>query len=56
MTTIHTYPLNDVVEHTTDSDDCICGPTVEPIKCDDGSVAWQIIHHSLDGRELREKP
>lgn len=38
------------------SEDCVCGPTVEPVKRDDGSVGWVVVHHSLDGRELSESP
>lgn len=56
MTTVHTYPVNDIVEHDTEHDgDCICGPTVEAVFLEDGSNGWQIIHHSLDGREEREE-
>lgn len=52
--TIHTVPVNDLIEHDSDGGDCICGPTVVPIEREDGSIAWQMIHHSLDGRELDE--
>ena len=48
------HPLNDVIEHDIYSQDCICGPTVEPVKADDGFVGWTIVHHSLDGRENDE--
>jgi hypothetical protein len=51
---VHTYPANDLIEHLTDGQDCPCGPTDEPVLRDDGSYGWQIIHHSLDGREMRE--
>lgn len=34
----HVYPVNDLVEHTTDGSDCICGPTTEPVVRDDGSI------------------
>lgn len=55
MPTVHTYPVGDLIEHNTDSDECMCGPTVEPVQReDDGYIGWHIIHHSLDGRELRE--
>jgi hypothetical protein len=50
---LHVVPLGDAVEHTSD-DDCACGPTAMPIKRDDGSIVWLMVHHSLDGRELRE--
>lgn len=55
MATIHTIPLNDLVEHDTDTDDCICGPDVEAVFREDGSNGWHILHHSLDGRELDER-
>lgn len=51
---IHVVPLNDLVEHDTQSE-CVCGPRVEVAKRDDGSVGWLYVHHSLDGRELREE-
>lgn len=50
----HVRPLNDVVEHPA-SEDCVCGPRVEPVPRDDGSMAWLVVHHSLDGRELTEQ-
>lgn len=52
--TFHVFPVNDLVEHETDSDDCVCGPTTEPVETEDGSTNWLVIHHSLDGRELDE--
>ena len=48
--TLHVEPVNDLVEHM-DFDDCVCGPTVEPVPRDDGSMGWLVIHHALDGRE-----
>jgi hypothetical protein len=50
---VHVIPNNDLIQHDI-SDDCTCGPTTEPVKRDDGSVAWLHIHHSLDGREHHE--
>lgn len=53
--TRHVYPGNDLIEHDTETDgDCPCGPTVEPVVRDDGSIGWIYIHHSLDGREQHE--
>lgn len=49
---VHVLPVGDDVEHG--DEDCVCGPDSEPVKCDDGSVGWVIVHHSLDGREARE--
>ena len=51
--TWHVMPVNDLIEHV--DDDCPCGPTTHPVKRDDGSIGWVIIHHSLDGRELAER-
>tara|TARA_B100000700_G_scaffold313331_1_gene398193 strand:+ start:211 stop:384 length:174 start_codon:yes stop_codon:yes gene_type:complete len=52
---VHVYPVNDLVEHDVEGGDCICGPTTEAIKREDGSYGWVIIHHSLDGRESHEE-
>jgi hypothetical protein len=54
MSNVHTYPVGDLIEHETEGDGCVCGPTAEPVKRDDGSVGWHMLHHSLDGRELSE--
>lgn len=54
--TAHVYPVGDLIQHDTDSDDCVCGPTTKPLKRDDGPCDWLIVHHSLDGRERTEKP
>jgi hypothetical protein len=51
---VHVLPVNDLVEHDNTGDDCVCGPEVEPVPRDDGSMGWLIKHHSLDGRELEE--
>lgn len=54
---LHVRPVGDLVEHDTSTaePDCACGPRVRPEKRDDGSVGWLIVHHSLDGREKRER-
>lgn len=52
--TTHVYPINDLIEHNTDSDDCICGPRIDVVKRKDGSCAYIVVHHSLDGREKNE--
>lgn len=54
MAIVHTYPVNDLVEHETEGDDCVCGVTIEPVEREDGSFGWHILHHSLDGRERFE--
>lgn len=48
--TVHTFPINDVVEHDTDNfDACICGPDVEYVE----GGGKLVTHHSLDGREIQ---
>lgn len=54
MSTVHTYPGNDLIEHLTDGSACPCGPTIEAVFREDGSNGWLIIHHSLDNREASE--
>lgn len=50
----HVFPRGDLIEHDTDSEDCPCGPRVEPVFRDDGSASWMVVHHALDGREHAE--
>lgn len=45
----HVSPRRDLIAHDL-SDDCVCGPTTEPVKREDGSIGWVITHHALDGR------
>lgn len=55
MPIVHTLPINDLIEHEDEGDECPCGPTTEPIKDPEtGAVGWLISHHSLDGREQSE--
>ena len=51
--TVHVHPLDDLIEHQMD-DSCPCGPRQEPVKREDGSVGWLVVHNSLDGRERDE--
>lgn len=56
-TTRHVIPVDDLTTHTDDGLDdggCICGSRIEPVKLEDGSVGWVIVHNSLDGREQAE--
>lgn len=53
--TVHVTPVNDLIHHDEVGDDCPCGPTLQPIEADDGSMGWVIVHHSLDGREKSEE-
>jgi hypothetical protein len=50
---VHVTPRADLVDHSL-TDECPCGPTVEPVARDDGSYGWLYTHHSLDGREQHE--
>lgn len=54
MSRIHISPINDLIEHDLESEDCPCGPTARPLKREDGSIGWVSVHHSLDGREKLE--
>lgn len=47
---VHVYPVGDLVEHELDGDGCVCGPADVPVERDDGSMAWMVVHHALDGR------
>jgi len=40
----HIYPINDVIEHNTDSNECLCNPEID---VENGLV----IHTAIDGRE-----
>ena len=54
MSTAHVVPTGDLVAHDTNTDECVCGPTPDPVFRGDGSCGWLLIHHSLDGREQAE--
>lgn len=45
----HVIPVNDLIEHDTESDNCVCVPDLTFLE---GGL--RITHHSLDGREERE--
>lgn len=51
---VHVVPVDDLIDHDTSGGDCVCGPTPEAVKRDDGSIGWLLTHHSLDGREAFE--
>jgi hypothetical protein len=53
--TVHVEPINDLIEHDTSGQPCVCGPKERPVKRDDGSVGWVVVHNSLDGRERYEE-
>ena len=47
--TRHVYPVDDLIEHDTESDTCVCIPEVTQV-----GHGWLVVHHSLDGRERFE--
>lgn len=54
---VHVYPSADLVEHDTESLECVCGPDLEYVDPKTGSTYPSgplVVHHSLDGREERE--
>jgi hypothetical protein len=54
--TVHIAPVDDLIEHDTDTGDssCVCGPEVVPVEIE-GLIAWAYVHASLDGREFAEE-
>lgn len=50
METRHIVPVDDIVDHNTYSDECICGPDFEWVE-----GTKMVLHHSLDGREHFEE-
>lgn len=54
MMTVHVSPRNDLIEHDTETESCVCGPDSRPAEQEDGSILWILVHHSLDGREMKE--
>lgn len=53
---VHVIPINDLIEHEENDDgDCPCGPEVQPVEREDGSIAWLYTHNALDGRDLEEQ-
>ncbi len=50
MSEFHVIPVNDLIRHEVSGDDCACGPDVMFVER--GVI---VVHHSLDGREARER-
>jgi hypothetical protein len=46
---VHVLPLHDLLEHNSDSPECMCDPQVEIV-----GASLLIIHNSYDGREEEE--
>lgn len=38
--------------HVTPINDCPCGPEVQPVEQEDGSISWLYLHNALDGRDV----
>jgi hypothetical protein len=55
VSTVHVEPINDLIEHDTSGQPCVCGPTEHPVKHDNGSIGWVVVHNSLDDRERYEQ-
>lgn len=56
MSAVHVVPENDLIQHdSSGGQDCVCGPSTEPVEREDGSMGWLVVHHSLDGRELTDQ-
>ena len=51
MADIHVYPVDDAIDHNTESRACWCRPDIDqPVDAIDAVV----VHHSADGRERQE--
>lgn len=51
---LHVLPVDDLVGHTKDAE-CVCGPEETWAQNGlTGELRSIFVHHSLDGRELRE--
>lgn len=48
---VHVFPVDDVIGHEVDGEDCPCLPEIEPIVLEDGSIRYVYIHHAWDGRD-----
>lgn len=46
MATVHTLPVDDLLEHDSDGEQCACLPHVEVV-----SGGFHYIHNAWDGRE-----
>ena len=45
---IHIYPINDLIEHDTESIECACNPSIDVVN-------GIVIHDSIDRREVFEQ-
>jgi hypothetical protein len=44
---LHIVPRGDCIEHVCGGEECICGPTVRPVRRDGGGWQWVARHHAL---------
>lgn len=51
---LHVHPRADLIGHEM-TGDCACGPQARLVTREDRPDGWLIVHHSLDGREARER-
>lgn len=49
------YNDEDVAHEENVDGDCPCGPEVNPVEREDGSIGWVYIRNALDGRDLEEQ-
>ena len=54
MSNYHVYPVDDLIDHEADADNCVCIPRVEAMTEGPGPTDWLYVHSSLDGREMEE--
>lgn len=53
---VHVVPNGDLIEHEeNDEGECPCGPEVNPVEREDGTIGWVYVHNALDGRDLEEQ-
>lgn len=50
----HVMPIGDLIAHQAD-EDCVCGPAAQLVRRPLSGDVWLHVHHSLDGREARER-
>ncbi len=55
MSQWHTFPINDLIEHNTESEDCPCNPEIKLVEDRDGNLNTLVVHNSLDRREVFEE-
>lgn len=54
MSNVHVTPIDDLIQHEK-TEECVCGPTIEPVETPSGAINWMLTHNALDNREAYEK-